>query len=134
LKKFGATRRSRTGDLLITNPAGTVASTEHHHNIPSISTARYFYSSLLAAVIGHSARTKDGQFTEPHAGGSSVFRADTQSDVPKKLLENSCGFSAVSVICPSLSTMEERDDDSRKSRGGACALPVVRPHPLYTMR
>ena len=31
LKKFGATRRSRTGDLLITNPADTVTSTEHHH-------------------------------------------------------------------------------------------------------
>jgi hypothetical protein len=69
-------------------------------------------------------------------GALSPFNADTQSDVPKKTLEQSRAFSAVSVICPSLSATEERDDDARKGKnlGGARVLPVVRARTVREMR
>jgi hypothetical protein len=52
------------------------------------------------------------------------------------MLEHSRTFGAVSVICPSLSATEERDDDTgkRKSRRRAKALPVVRARPLRGMQ
>jgi hypothetical protein len=67
----------------------------------------------------------------PRRDVSNKKTADTQSDVPKKVLEQSTGSGAVSVICPSFFA-RRKDDDARTTENHRCGgpLPVVRARPL----
>jgi hypothetical protein len=100
---------------------------QHFYSLNSYKNARRSAAYSRSKVFIH-------LYIIPRRDDSNKKAADTQSDVPKKVLEQSTALRAVSVICPSLSAMEERDDDRGKTknhrRGG---LPLVRARPLRSV-
>jgi integrase len=70
-ENFGATRRSRTGDLLITNRRTVAIETENTQTTPAVSPVRAGDRWGCLGLLGGSSRTKDGQ-SEAEAIGKRV--------------------------------------------------------------